>query len=360
MYLPTKGKSIMRKLFTLLLFISILTLTSFGQVKNVMSLQGTWTGEWINDHFQSTGSAQIMMVVDESQSKATATFNIGGFALGVPVDVFVEEAIYTAEGAEITITHDVWGDVTGTINFATGELNGTADNNPVNQSVGLMTGAGILTSDSLTSTFTMIYSGVGTITGGMDLTKENAISFPSDLTAVENTPGLIELSWIVTSQNHTGFKIDRWSESTGWAEIADVGANDVSYSDNSVEENTDYKYRIVAYNVDTESEYSNEAEITTITDVIEEGIKYNYSIEQNYPNPFNPTTKIKFSVRSFSPIKLEVFNQTGELVTTLFNGHLKGGEYEVNFDAANYASGIYYYRMTSDNFISTRKMILLK
>jgi hypothetical protein len=344
----------------LFIFFFVLISSLFSQVKNINSLQGTWIGEWINDHFQSTGSAQIMMVVDESQSKAIATFNIGGFALGVPVNVFVEEAAYTAEGAEITITHEVWGDVTGTLNFATGEINGTADNNPVNQNVGLMTGAGILTSDSLMSTFTMVYNGIGTITGGMELVKENAISFPTDLTAVENTPGTVELSWIVTSSNHTGFKIDRWSASERWVEIADLGINDVSYSDNSVDENTDYKYRVAAYNAETESEFSNEAEITTITDVRDEKVLYDFALGQNYPNPFNPATKIKFSVRSFSPVKVEVFNQTGELVSTLFDGHLKGGEYEVNFNAQDFASGIYYYRMSANNFISTRKMILLK
>ena len=87
---------------------------------------------------------------------------------------------------------------------------------------------------------------------------------------------------------------------------------------------------------------------------------YDFVLGQNYPNPFNPSTKIKFSVRSFSQVKVEVFNQTGELISTLFDGHLKGGEYEVNFNAHNFASGIYYYRMTAGNFISTRKMILLK
>lgn len=348
----------MKKNILFILFF-ILISSLFSQVKNINSLQGTWTGGWINDEFQSTGDVQIMVVVDELQNKLIGTFNIGGFALGQAVDVFVEEAAYTETGAEVSIVHDVWGDVAGTLNFETGELDGTAENNPVNPMVGNMTGAGLVTSDSLKSTFTMIYDG-DMITGGMDLAKENAITTPTDLTAVENTPGSVELSWIVTSSNQTGFKIDRWSASEGWVEIADLGASEVNYTDNSVEENSDYKYRIAAYNTDTESEYSNETEITTVTGVEDEEILHTFALEQNYPNPFNPSTKIKFSVGNFSPVKVEVFHQTGELVYTLFNGYLNGGEYELNFNAQNLASGIYYYRMTSNNFVSTKKMILLR
>lgn len=346
---------------TIILLSISLSLFLPAQVKNVSSLNGTWNGSWINDHFQSTGDAQIVVSVNEAENKLIGTFTIGGFALGVPVDVFVEEAIYDETGSEVSITHDVWGDVMGTLTFATGEIDGTADNNPVNPSVGLMTGAGILTSDSLTSTFTMMFSGVGTITGGMDLVKQNAILIPTDLTAVENTPGEVELSWIAASQNHTGFRIDRWSSSTNaWSEIADVGASEVNYTDSDTEESTDYKYRIAAYNAETESEFSEEAEITTTTDVDDDNLIYDYSLGQNYPNPFNPSTTIKFSVAEFSPVSIEIFSQTGELVRTLFKGHLKSGEYTLNFNAAELASGLYLYRMTAKDFISTKKMILLK
>lgn len=349
----------MKKNILFILFF-ILISSLFSQVKNINSLQGTWTGGWINDAFLSTGDAQIMVVVDEPQNKVIATFNIGGTALGqTSIPVFVEESVYNEIGAEISLTHDIWGSIEGSIDFATGEFSGTAVDNPVNPSVGDMTGAGILTSDSLKSTFTMVFAG-DMITGGMDLAKENAITTPTNLTAVENTLGSVELSWIVTSSNQTGFKIDRWSASEGWVEIADLGASEVNYTDNSVEENSDYKYRIAAYNTDTESEFSNETEITTVTGVEDEEILHTFALGQNYPNPFNPSTKIKFSVGNFSPVKVEVFHQTGELVSTLFNGYLNGGEYELNFNAHNLASGIYYYRMISNDFVSTKKMILLR
>ncbi len=351
----------MRKIIYIFSIFSILFLTSNAQIRNVSSLNGTWNGSWINDEFLSTGDVMIMVVVDESQYLVTATFNIGGTALGQPsIDPFVEEVNYTTSGAEISLTHDIWGDISGSIDFATGEFDGTAENNPVNPSVGLMTGAGVLTSDSLKSTFTMDFAG-DIITGGMNLGKENAIDAPTELNAVENNPGEVQLSWITNSENHMGFRIDRWSASSNeWMEVADIGASEVNYTDSDVEEATDYKYRIAGYNEDTESEYSNEAEITTLTNVEDEDLNLDYSLEQNYPNPFNPSTTIKFSIPMFSQVKVEVFAQTGEIVRTLFDGHLKSGEYEVNLNANDLASGIYFYRMTSNEFTSTKKMLLVK
>lgn len=347
-----------RKMFYLFFF--FLTLSLFSQIKNINSLNGTWNGSWINDFFLSTGDAQILIVVNEDQQKVIATFNIGGTALGQSsIPSFVEEVLYNDQGADISLTHEIWGDINGNILFSTGEFSGTAEDNPVNPSVGLMTGAGILTSDSLKSTFTMDFSGT-MITGGMDLVKENALEPPSNLTAVQNSSEEVSLSWITNSSNQTGFRLDRWSASEVWIEIAELEKDDVNYIDTQIEGSTDYKYRISAINSDTESEFSNEAEITTITDINSDELLYNYELHQNYPNPFNPTTTINFSVKYLSSVKVEVFNQNGELVKKLFDGYLSAGNYDVNFDATNLASGIYYYRMLTNDFISTRKMVLIK
>lgn len=85
-----------------------------------------------------------------------------------------------------------------------------------------------------------------------------------------------------------------------------------------------------------------------------------YSLEQNYPNPFNPSTTIKYSLSEDGFVKLSVYNLLGEEVTTLVNNEQKAGRYEVNFDASKLASGIYMYRLESNNFLSIKKMILLK
>jgi len=90
-----------------------------------------------------------------------------------------------------------------------------------------------------------------------------------------------------------------------------------------------------------------------------------FSLGQNYPNPFNPVTKIRFDIpsnekRETSNVKLVIYDLLGREIATLVNGRYKPGTYEVNWDAANYPSGIYFYTLTSGNFSDTKKMILLK
>jgi len=86
----------------------------------------------------------------------------------------------------------------------------------------------------------------------------------------------------------------------------------------------------------------------------------NYSLEQNYPNPFNPSTKIKYQIADAGFVKLQVFNILGNEVATLINREMQPGSYEVNFDASNLPSGIYFYTLNSAKFTQTKKMILLK
>ncbi|RQW80856.1 MAG: T9SS C-terminal target domain-containing protein [Geobacter sp.] len=85
-----------------------------------------------------------------------------------------------------------------------------------------------------------------------------------------------------------------------------------------------------------------------------------YTLEQNYPNPFNPTTTIKFAVNKDSNVNLSIYNVLGELVSTLVDEQMKAGYYEYEFNASNLASGIYIYRIKADDFVETKKMVLLK
>jgi len=90
-----------------------------------------------------------------------------------------------------------------------------------------------------------------------------------------------------------------------------------------------------------------------------------FTMFQNYPNPFNPSTKIKFSVpknakQQAANVKLIIYDVLGREVATLVNEELKPGSYEIAWDAGGYASGIYFYKVKSDNFVDTKKMVLLK
>ena len=87
---------------------------------------------------------------------------------------------------------------------------------------------------------------------------------------------------------------------------------------------------------------------------------YSYTLSQNYPNPFNPTTAIEYYTPQLSQVKLVVYNMIGQEVQILEDGEKSSGLYEVEFNAANLPSGVYFYRLEAANFIETRKMILMK
>ena len=89
-------------------------------------------------------------------------------------------------------------------------------------------------------------------------------------------------------------------------------------------------------------------------------IPKSFSLSQNYPNPFNPTTNIEFAIPKNSFAKLIIYDITGREVQTLVNEELKAGTYKVDFDGTNLASGIYFYKLETDNFSSVKKMVLIK
>lgn len=85
-----------------------------------------------------------------------------------------------------------------------------------------------------------------------------------------------------------------------------------------------------------------------------------FDLSQNYPNPFNPTTTIAYSIPRGTFVSLKVFNVLGQEVATLYNGFQKAGSYKVDFDASKLSSGVYLYRLQSNSYAETKKMILMK
>ncbi|HRF67578.1 MAG TPA: T9SS type A sorting domain-containing protein, partial [Ignavibacteria bacterium] len=85
-----------------------------------------------------------------------------------------------------------------------------------------------------------------------------------------------------------------------------------------------------------------------------------FELSQNYPNPFNPSTVINFSLPSSSLVTLKVYDITGREVKTLVNELRGAGRYDVTFDASNFATGVYFYTLETENFTQTKKMLLVK
>ncbi|MBK8553354.1 MAG: T9SS type A sorting domain-containing protein [Ignavibacteria bacterium] len=94
--------------------------------------------------------------------------------------------------------------------------------------------------------------------------------------------------------------------------------------------------------------------------VISSSVPEKFDLHNNYPNPFNPVTKIKFDIAKLQNVKITVYDNTGREADILVNENLQPGSYEVTFSGSNYSSGVYYYKMESQDFIQTKKMLLIK
>jgi hypothetical protein len=98
-----------------------------------------------------------------------------------------------------------------------------------------------------------------------------------------------------------------------------------------------------------------------------EGI-YTFNLKQNYPNPFNPVTTIKYQIPKSSFVVLKIYDVLGNEVATLVNEKLSSGGYEVDWDGSGYPSGVYFYKLITDDpesssgqrFVDVKKMVLVK
>ena len=179
----------------------------------------------------------------------------------------------------------------------------------------------------------------------------------------------VVLSWTTsTEMNNSGFDVERlviqtsrFGEllTTNWEKIGFVGGNgttttprEYSFTDKNVQVGK-YIYRLNQIDFDGSYNYSKEIEVDVMA-------PNKFSLEQNYPNPFNPTTKIKYSIPSDGYVSLTVYNTIGQKVSELVNGEVKAGSYEINFDASDLSSGIYFYKIQADGYTSTKKMMLLR
>ena len=170
----------------------------------------------------------------------------------------------------------------------------------------------------------------------------------------------VQLNWTTATElNNQRFEIERKSEAN-WVKIGFVPGNgttteprDYSFIDNNVP-NGIYTYRLKQLDFGGNFAYSNEVTVEV------EHTPNGYSLSQNYPNPFNPTTKIKYSVPVDGSINISVYNVLGEKVAEVVSGFHNAGSYQVTFDAGRFLSGMYIYEMQSRDFVSVKKMMILK
>ena len=175
----------------------------------------------------------------------------------------------------------------------------------------------------------------------------------------------VTLSWITaTETNNMGFDVERCEKldinaQTNWYKLAFIEGKGTtteithySFMD-GIEKPGNYLYRLKQIDFDGSFTYSQTVEVSISSPT-------DFALYQNYPNPFNPSTTIKFGLPKTANVELSVYNSLGEKVSDVFIGELKEGYHEIEFRANSLASGIYFYRLKSDRFISIKKMVLMK
>ncbi|MBZ0199611.1 MAG: T9SS type A sorting domain-containing protein, partial [Ignavibacteriaceae bacterium] len=168
------------------------------------------------------------------------------------------------------------------------------------------------------------------------------------------------LNWTTaTEMNNSGFQIERKLGSTTWAKVGFVEGKGTTTEKSSYvfndkpSFNGSVSYRLKQIDLDGSFKYSNVVEVNI-------SAPSKFELSQNYPNPFNPNTTIKYSVAAKSQVELNIYNILGSKVASLVNEIKEAGSYQVDFNASQLSSGVYFYELNAGNFTAKRKMILLK
>lgn len=178
----------------------------------------------------------------------------------------------------------------------------------------------------------------------------------------------VTLNWSTAWEiNNAGFDIERQSLAGGrdiWTKIGFVEGNgttnepkNYSYQDRKLQSGN-YNYRLV------QRDYNNRSIEHFLSDAVTVGVPTKYGLSQNYPNPFNPTTKIDYDIPYNGRVSIVMYDITGREIANIVNEVQTAGYYTVEFNASNFASGVYFYRIIvkdgQNDFIMTKKMVLVK
>jgi len=193
--------------------------------------------------------------------------------------------------------------------------------------------------------------------------QDSGLPLPVELTSFTanvNNEGNVILIWSTATEiNNQMFEIERKSIDGQYATIGFVNGygtttepQEYSFFDNTVGTGT-YFYRLKQIDFGGQYEYSDEIEV-------EVNAPLTFGLDQNYPNPFNPVTTISYSIPVEGLVTLKVYNTLGEEVAKLVEELKQAGNYTVKFNATSLISGTYFYRLQTENYTETKKMILLK
>jgi hypothetical protein len=222
---------------------------------------------------------------------------------------------------------------------------------------------------ALPNPFTKIFAYVGTTNtdisanGVAAATIEGNTALPVELASFTATTNrnAVSLNWsTATETNNAGFDVERKAATgTEWTKVGNVTGNGTTsevrnYTFTDRANTGTYNYRLKQLDVNGNFEYFN------LSNEIEVGVPNSFDMSQNYPNPFNPSTKINYDLPVDGNVSIVLYDLTGRQVASIVNEVKTAGYYTVSFNASNLASGMYFYRISASNFVSTKKMVLVK
>ncbi len=185
------------------------------------------------------------------------------------------------------------------------------------------------------------------------------VELTSFTASTSSATGSVVLNWsTATEVNNYGFEVEALASSiTNWEVIGFVNGHGNSNSPkeysfvDTAPLNGAIQYRLKQIDTDGSFEYS---------DVVKVESNLTYKLLQNYPNPFNPTTIIDFALNTGGIAKLVIYNSLGQEVKVLINKYMGAGLYSVPFNGSDLSSGVYFYKLQSNNQILIKKMLLIK
>ena len=200
-----------------------------------------------------------------------------------------------------------------------------------------------------------------TTNGGMSPLIPILISPPNGSDSTSLTPTLLWNN--ISGVNNYKVQVSTISNFSVITDSATVSSNQYTISAGKLLNAITYFWRVNATDSSGTGPWSEVWSFSTIPVGIKKistSIPEEYNLFQNYPNPFNPSTHIKFDIPSSSYVKIIIYDNIGKEVTKLVDRKLSAGSYEVNWDGSSYPSGVYFYKLISDEFVDTKKMLLLK
>jgi len=185
---------------------------------------------------------------------------------------------------------------------------------------------------------------------------------PNGLAALFSVNG-IELNWDALEEADLKY-YSVYRSHTSYFNLTEPLAYTIEpfFLDNSIEEEKSYYYKITAtdFNGNVSAPSEEVSVFTTDVNRINPQIPIEFDLKQNFPNPFNPSTTISFQLPEECHVDLSIYNTSGQLLENLVSENKAPGEYIVSWKSKNLSSGIYFYKLVAGDFISTKKMLIIK